>query len=116
MRISSTDHRSGTSAESPALDGVRNARLRVALNRLADALGGLGGMRWKMSAPHATGMPFLVVTGVGEGRANLSETVRARVADDGTIAFVWSWGDDIAGRGDAGAAARAVARVLDPRM
>ncbi|POM26246.1 hypothetical protein BTM25_06400 [Actinomadura rubteroloni] len=73
-------------------------------------------MHWKITEPHATGMPVLVVTGVGDGRANLSETVRARVADDGTIPFVWSWGDDIAGRGDVGAAARAVARVLDPRM
>ncbi|WP_157407736.1 hypothetical protein [Actinomadura atramentaria] len=113
-RRSSTADHGGT--ENLKLEGLRNARVRVALNRLADALEGLGDFRMRISQPFVEEPPTLVVTAWGEGLAALTEEIRARVAEDGKLRYVWSWDEDVAGNGDVGLAAESVARVLNPRM
>ncbi|WP_242908190.1 hypothetical protein [Actinomadura terrae] len=85
------------------------------LRAVVDALDAAGGFRTSISQPFGSGAPFLHV--VGEGGGRFAETVRTRrVPDDGGVRGVWSWGEDIAGGGDAQEAAKAIRRVVNPRM
>ncbi|MBT2207403.1 MULTISPECIES: hypothetical protein [Actinomadura] len=85
------------------------------LRAVVEVLDAAGGFKTSIRQPFGTGAPFLHV--VGESGGRFAETVRTRRLDGGGgVRGVWSWGEDIAGGGDAREAARAISRVVNPRM
>ncbi|WP_242908194.1 hypothetical protein [Actinomadura terrae] len=82
---------------------------------MVEALDAVGGFKTSIRQPLGGEAPFLYVVGDGGGR--FAETVRTRrVAGDGGVRGVWSWGEDVPGAGSPQEAAKAIARVVNPRM
>ncbi|WP_019631167.1 hypothetical protein [Actinomadura atramentaria] len=89
----------------------------AALTALRAALDERPGFKTRLLRSDDAHGPFLCVTGVGAPSVgNLTENIRCRTDADGTVVFVWSWDEDVAGRGDVREAARAIGRVLRVRM
>ncbi|QXJ26241.1 hypothetical protein AGRA3207_000202 [Actinomadura graeca] len=85
------------------------------LEAVVEALEALGQFNTSITQPYGSGAPFLHV--VGHGGTRLAETIRVRrVTEDDSVRGVWSWEEDVAGKGDPVEAAKAIHRVTCPRM
>ncbi|MBT2209096.1 MULTISPECIES: hypothetical protein [Actinomadura] len=98
-----------TPRSAPPPDGRAVAWLRDVVR----ALEVVGGFKLSLHRPYGEAGPFLDV--VGDEGPRLAEVIRVRREGAG-LRGVWSWGEDIEGDGDPQVAAKAIGKVVRPRM
>ncbi|WP_231332655.1 hypothetical protein [Actinomadura graeca] len=103
-------------SDAPQQEVARSYDVEITwLEAVVEALEALGQFNTSITQPYGSGAPFLHV--VGHGGTRLAETIRVRrVTEDDSVRGVWSWEEDVAGKGDPVEAAKAIHRVTCPRM